>query len=182
MDIQVFLRGMEKIRAHCGRAKLNDQQLDTYFDALAHIPNEAWRDIVEKILDVLRPGSYMPSRDDLRKHWLSWMQENPDRRAPVTRYQCDECNGRGRLVYWIWTMGQAYEYECGCARCQNWKAVFPSKGPNIPKLMTKQQIREMGGVLEDPMPKTPQRSETVATIEHAVDIALHDMPEAAVSF
>jgi hypothetical protein len=175
----VFERNIQRLTRWHRKTDLTPEQLATWFEFVGHIPDEAFRDIVNACIE---HEKFMPTPGRVKQLWFEWLKEHPESTAKIDRYHCDECGGLGYIEYWTWDTGNVYAWLCGCARCENWKAVFPSKGPNIPKLMTKQHIREMGGVLEDPMPKTPQRSETVATIEHAVDIALHDMPEAAVSF
>ena len=165
----VFLSGMAKIESWYNKRKLSDEQLGTWFEAIGHIPNEPFNQIVKDIID---GEKFFPTPETFKTKWFDWMRSNSHRMI-WDKVDCPECNGVGSIDYWVYDNGVYYAYCCGCAKCENWKTEFPTTGKDVPMLMTKDQIRASGWFLEDPHKKPTTGSEPVETVTEAVDRAVN---------
>lgn len=168
----VFWNGMKKLEKWYRGKELTDDQLNMWLESIGHIPNEPFRLIIKEITD---SEKWFPTPEKFKTKWFEWLKLNPDR-VFRTREQCSECNGEGALEYWLWKTGSIYGYHCGCAKCENWRNVFPTQGKNMPKLMTKEEIIAMGGSLDDPDRPPRESRRVVNSVEEAVDIAVNDIP------
>ena len=170
----VFYSGMRKLEKWFKKT-LDDDQMEMWLDKVRNIPTEPFNKIIDELIDQGRPNSFLPTPEDMRKKWFNWLAINPERVHKAKEF-CPECDSTGALEYWLWKTGSIYGYHCGCAKCENWRNVFPTQGKNIPKLMTRQEIIAIGGSLDDPDRQPRESRRVVNSVEEAVDIAVNDIP------
>ena len=139
---------------------MTDQQSTIFYQKLRHIPDSIFEKIIEKRIAAIRPGSILPSPNDINGDWLDYKQSNPEVMVRETQpHECHECNGTGIIEYWRpphWMMKLYddlkdteherpypvdYQYIVRCAKCENWKiAEIPLGAP----ILSKADIEERG--------------------------------------
>ena len=149
MSPQNFGDQMKRLKSWF-KAKLDPEQDRLIFERISFIPDEAWVDICQQIMDQNRPGSYFPAPREFIALWNDWARVNPEKIKLPDRTPCRYCDGTGRIPVeyvpkWIrqnaHAAGQAlnledlaiwYEADQPCAGCDNWKLEFPPKGSDKP--------------------------------------------------
>jgi len=163
MHLGNLSEGLKKLANWCHRT-VGPEQLEIWYERIGHIPNEAWNDIIKKIIDRTKPNSPLPSPEEIRSAYSLWLQDHPLKKAiEFERQDCDECDGDGCITAWyededikgfflddeprqIW-----YKKYLPCAKCDNWKRQFPVQGALAPKRRwTKDEIVEAGMYLQSP--------------------------------
>jgi hypothetical protein len=169
--------------------KLTESQLETWYDRVGHVPNEAFRDIVSYAIDTQR---YFPSPQWFVDQWNEWRRLNPQRIASQQEPEvwCDECEGDGCIR--AWRKGQKpflvngkpkdswYMMFLPCAECRNWRREFPTVGSDRPKkFWTKAQVLERGWKLKDPdfEQKSERKAIRSATVEELAESVTKRVPE-----
>jgi hypothetical protein len=121
MDYEVFEQGISNL-VKWFKKKLDNEQVDVYFNRLDYIPNIAFLDIVKGLINNTKPNpSLFPTINDLKSGWWKWQQDNPDMVKKPKKVDCNECAGSG----WLWFKPPAeegcypYEYIIGCENCHN---------------------------------------------------------------
>jgi len=141
--------------------KLNDDQLDMWYEKLHHIPIVALKDIIDQLTS---SEKYMPTIDHINILWSQWKYDHPKLVANEYEEQaCNECEGTGVITCWYVPEdikgyivdGKPHtgygRKEMACALCENWKRQFPIKGEGRPKnFWTKDQIQAQGWQLSNP--------------------------------
>ena len=136
-----FLKGMGRLSKFFNK-KFSDGQLEIYYEVGEKIPSEAWKTIVEHIIDTCKT---MPARKEIRRMWLEWLASNPDKLVTPEPTECDKCGGSGGIDFWYipkdrkdrgvtWDKidsgemqkaGRIYKGVARCGNCSNWKGRLP---------------------------------------------------------
>ncbi|MBW1678375.1 MAG: hypothetical protein JRJ79_17730 [Deltaproteobacteria bacterium] len=165
------------------RKKLDDDQILLWYKRISHLPLEAWRWIVDTIIDA---DKFFPTPERVKGLFSDWLREHPERSAQ--RYEqtwCDDCEGKGYHRIWYQDPrikgyvvdGRAremwYSTIVPCSQCQNWKGAFPRSGPLKPiKYWTRQALLDAGYILENPKTNPPPSRSWNSVDEMAEDIAI----------
>lgn len=106
-------------------------QLSVMANKLSFIPDEAMRDIVERMIDDAPPGKPLPTVGQFRDAWNTWQKEHPTKVAKQRRTSCAECGAQGEpeAPGFIWARkvdpthnsGKWREYVFRCPYCDNWR-------------------------------------------------------------
>lgn len=102
-----------------------DRQLDLWWKKLDHIPENAFRVIVDWILDNYER---MPANlvKEVKAGHRVWVAENQGRRPAFSEKKkpCDECGGTGYIWFkaFLKAFGYSANFTAICGRCENWRA------------------------------------------------------------
>lgn len=168
MEHHEFIEHMRKLSTWFS-GTLRDGQFDLYWQKLKFIPEKAFEEIIDGLIETNSPNSRMPAPDAIKAEWRAWQQANPERTvADVQQTDCDHCQGLGsidfeyipdslaKLAYDreglskedLWDRpGYIYRSAGRCPHCENWKLFFSN--PNFP-FVTQDNILEKGWRLLDP--------------------------------
>jgi hypothetical protein len=160
MRFETFEKNMKNLAEWFGR-KLKEKQLEIWFERVSFMPDEAFDEIVDTIIDRMRT---FPTPQQVKDLWLDWRRAHPEKLT--TRHErsfCSECSGKGYIEVWyrseklryVVVDGQArpiwYSKLLPCAKCENWKSFFGGGGKSRPnRLWTKSEIEAAGMALEQP--------------------------------
>jgi len=188
LEKSLFENAMEGLLDWCGKT-LSDKQATLFYQKLKHIPDSIFEKIIEKRIAAIRPGSVLPSPNDINGDWLEYKQSNPEVMVRETQpHECHECNGTGIIEYyrpphWMAKLYDDlkgteherpspvdYQYITKCGRCENWKIAEIAQGA---PMLTKAAIESVGWKLIKPERKP---GETVKHMGALSKMALRDMP------
>jgi len=154
------------------RKSLTPDQLNTWFEAVCHIPNEPFAAIMQ---DCIEGERYFPTPSTVKRMWVDWRRNHPERIIDrVDIIPCRECDGTGIITWYKRQNGTYYEFGDACGVCENWQRSFPTKGENMPKRITRPDIEAMGGLLKSPYEHVPNRGRALS-VDEAIDMAAKSM-------
>jgi hypothetical protein len=157
MLLQEFEPGMRRLASRFSK-RINDELIDIYYQRVKRLPEKAWREIVDIIIDESR---YFPTPGELKRLWWQWLDDHPSLKVKRRYLPCDYCNGEGALterrlirspIRGIGTM--EYDSLCRCGHCENWREVGYSQ--DVP-IRTAAEVQKMGKWIVAGVPVSEER-------------------------
>ena len=123
MDYEIFTQGISSL-AKWFKKKLDTEQVDVYYNRLDYIPNIAFLDIAQDLIDNTKPNpSLFPTINELKAGWWKWQLDNPSMIEKREKVECPECFDSG----WLWFKAEdpktkiVNQFMVGCEACKNRK-------------------------------------------------------------
>lgn len=108
--------------------KYNADLAAVYFDRCRKIPDEAFGEIINGMID---HEKYFPTPGAIKDGWYLWLEQRPHKKQFRERTECACCGSQGYYIYRRFDVehDKGYEHIARCGYCQNWKGVL---GEGIP--------------------------------------------------
>jgi hypothetical protein len=140
-------------------------QVETSYQFLGHIPDEAWRPMTPLAVDHLEswPKNFVKSVKEVYSLWKT------EARIERNVTNCEYCNDNGYFSGVKYaevkpSIFSKYSYTWRCSGCRNWFGIL---GDRIPKAFPL-EIKSQGFKIElygKPMPKSAERKDLLGVLE-----------------
>lgn len=154
--------------------RYNADLASVYFDRCKKIPDEAFREIIDNLVD---HEKFFPTPGAIKDAWYVWLDQRPHKKQYRQQTQCVSCGNQGYYIYRKFNVkcGSWYEHIARCAYCKNWKGQL---GDGIP-MATRVELETSGCVIvefwkDQDIPK-------LSSLEKCVDMVVKKIPQANLS-
>jgi len=108
--------------------RYNADLASVYFDRCRKIPDEAFKEIIESIVD---HEKFFPTPGAIKDAWHIWLDQRPHKKQYREKTQCPSCGSQGYYIYrkFNTAANKWYEHIARCSYCQNWRGLL---GDGIP--------------------------------------------------
>lgn len=108
--------------------KYNADLAAVYFNRCRKIPDEAFREIINAMID---HEKYFPTPGAIKDSWYLWLEQRPHKKQFRERTECLSCGSQGYYIHRRFDVkhDKTYQHIARCGYCQNWKGIL---GETIP--------------------------------------------------